>query len=274
VPSVLITGAGRGIGCAAAERMAAAGWDVYAGVRRAEDAPGGAGITPVVLDVTDADQVAALDGTLPERLDAVVNNAGIVVSGPVEALAVEDLRRQFDVNVTGQVAVTQAVLPRLRASKGRVVFISSVSGRVASPLTGAYNASKFAIEGIADALRMELRPWGIAVVLVEPGSIDTDLWRLAQDTASEAEAAMDPRHRELYSGHLAGMRKAITRIQKQAGPVERVTAAIERALTAKRPRARYLVGPDAKVQVGLRAALPTRGLDRVIGMATGMPRKP
>jgi NAD(P)-dependent dehydrogenase (short-subunit alcohol dehydrogenase family) len=273
VPSVLITGAGRGIGRAAAQRMAGAGWDVYAGVRRAEDAPGGANITPVVLDVTDAEQIAALDGALPERLDAVVNNAGIVVPGPVEGLHLDDLRRQLDVNVTGQVAVTQAVLPRLRASKGRVVFISSVSGRVASPLTGAYNASKFAIEGIADSLRMELRPWGIAVVLVEPGSIDTDLWRLAQDTASDAEAAMAPHHRELYSRHLGGMRKAIARIQRQAGPVERVTAAIERALTAGRPKARYLVGPDAKVQVALRAALPARALDTVVGLATGMPRR-
>jgi NAD(P)-dependent dehydrogenase (short-subunit alcohol dehydrogenase family) len=252
--------------------MAAAGWDVYAGVRRAGDAPAGANLTPVVLDITDPGQIAALDGALPERLDAVVNNAGIVVSGPVEALALDDLRRQLDVNVTAQVAVTQAVLPRLRASRGRVVFISSVSGRLASPLTGAYNASKFALEGLADSLRIELRPWGVDVVLVEPGSIDTDLWRLAQDTATEAEQAMQPQHRELYSGHLAGMRKAITRIQKQAAPVEKVTAAIERALTAERPRARYLVGPDARAQVALRAALPTRAMDRAIAKITGMPR--
>jgi NAD(P)-dependent dehydrogenase (short-subunit alcohol dehydrogenase family) len=271
VPSVLITGAGRGIGRAAVERMAAAGWDVYAGVRRAEDAPTGARVSAVELDVTDSDQIAALDDVLPERLDAVVNNAGIVVSGPVEALAIDDLRRQLDVNVTAQVAVTQAVLPRLRASRGRVVFISSVSGRLSSPLTGAYNASKFALEGLADALRIELRPWGIAVVLVEPGSIDTDLWRLAHDTASEAEAAMSPEHRSLYSDHLAGMRKTITRIQKQASPVDKVTAAIERALTSDRPRARYLVGPDARVQVAL-GALPTRAADAAVAKATGMPR--
>ena len=262
MPSVLITGAGRGIGRAAALRMAGAGWDVYAGVRRADDAPGGERITPVVLDVTDSQQVAALGQALPARLDGVVNNAGVVVSGPVEALDLEDLRRQFEVNVTGQVAVTQAVLPRLRESRGRVLFVSSVSGRVASPLTGAYNASKFAIEGIADVLRMELKPWGVAVVLIEPGSIDTDLWRNALDTAAEAEAAMQPGHRELYAAHLAGMRKAIPRIQKQAGPVDRVTAAIERALTADRPKARYLVGADAKAQVAMRAALPTRASTR------------
>jgi NAD(P)-dependent dehydrogenase (short-subunit alcohol dehydrogenase family) len=272
VPSVLITGAGRGIGRAAALRMAGAGWDVYAGVRRAEDAPAGERITPVVLDVTDGEQVAALSAALPERLDAVVNNAGVAKPGPVEGLPLDDLRRQLEVNVTGQVAVTQAVLPRLRSSRGRVLFVSSVSGRVASPLMGAYNASKFAIEGIADALRMELKPWGIAVVLIEPGSIDTDLWRNAQDSASEAEGAMQPEHRDLYAGHLAGMRKAIARIQKQTSPVDKVTAAIEQALTAGRPKARYLVGSDARAQVVMRAALPTRVLDAAIGKATGQPR--
>jgi NAD(P)-dependent dehydrogenase (short-subunit alcohol dehydrogenase family) len=272
VPSVLITGAGRGIGRATAERMAGAGWDVYAGVRRLEDAPGGDRITAVALDVTDAGQIAALDGVLPARLDAVINNAGIVVSGPVEALSPDDLRRQLDVNVTAQVAVTQAVLPRLRESRGRVLFISSVSGRVSAPLMGAYTASKFALEAIADSMRIELRPWGIHVVLIEPGSIDTDLWRLAQDTASEAEQGMSPEHRSLYAKHLSGMRKAITRIQKQTSPVEKVTGAIEQALTVDRPRARYVVGPDARAQIAAAAALPTRAMDSVIARATGMPR--
>jgi NAD(P)-dependent dehydrogenase (short-subunit alcohol dehydrogenase family) len=254
--------------------MAGAGWDVFAGVRKAEDAPAGERITPVVLDVTDSAQVAALADALPARLDGVVNNAGVVKPGPVEGLPLDDLRQQLDVNVTGQVAVTQAVLPRLRESGGRVVFVSSVSGRVASPLMGAYNASKFAIEGIADALRMELRPWGVPVVLIEPGSIDTDLWRNAQETASEAADAMRPEHRDLYADHLSGMRKAIARIQKQASPVDKVAEAIEKALTADRPKARYLVGTDAKMQVALRAALPTRALDAAMGKATGQPGKP
>jgi NAD(P)-dependent dehydrogenase (short-subunit alcohol dehydrogenase family) len=252
--------------------MAEAGWDVYAGVRRLEDAPEGSRVTGVVLDVTDSSQVAALDEALPARLDAVVNNAGVATPGPVEGLPLEDLRRQLDVNVTGQVAVTQAVLPRLRESRGRVLFVSSVSGRVASPLMGAYNASKFAVEGIADALRIELRPWGIAVVLIEPGSIDTDLWRNAMDSADEAEAAMRPEHRELYAPHLSGMRKMIPRIQKQAGPVESVTKAIEDALTADRPKARYVVGRDARAQLALSAALPTRVVDAVVGKATGIPK--
>ena len=272
MPSVLITGAGRGIGRAAALRLAEAGWDVHAGVRRAEDAPAGERITPVVLDVTDDAQVAALDEALPDRLDAVVNNAGVVMPGPVEALALDDLRRQLEVNVTGQVAVTQAVLPRLRASHGRVLFVSSVTGRVATPLMGAYAASKFAIEGLADALRVELKPFGVAVVLIEPGSIDTDLWRHADESAGEAEAAMKPEHRELYAEHMAGMRSVIPRIQKQASPVDTVAAAIEKALTAERPRARYLVGADARAQVALRAALPTRALDYSWSRATNQPR--
>ena len=268
----MITGAGRGIGRAAALRMADAGWEVHAGVRRAEDAPEGDRIAPVVLDVTDAAQIAALDEALPARLDALVNNAGVAVPGPVEGLAIDDLRHQLEVNVTGQVAVTQAVLPRLRESRGRVVFVSSVSGRVAAPLMGAYIASKFALEGIADSLRMELRPWGMAVVLIEPGSVDTDIWRNAQDSAAEAEEGMKPEHRELYAAHLEGMRKAIPRIQKQARPVEGVATAIHQALTADRPKARYPVGPDARGQLALRAALPTRALDAVISKATGVPR--
>src|SRR6476469_4512730 len=182
MPSILITGAGRGIGRAAALHLAARGWDVTAGVRRAADGEElrSERITPVTLDITDAEQVAALDGVLPAGLDAVLNNAGVVVSGPIEALPLDALRRQLEVNVVGQAAVTQAVLPRLRASRGRVLFMSSLSGRVATPMTGAYNSSKCALAGLADALRLELAPWGVRVVLIEPAQTDTALWRKAQ----------------------------------------------------------------------------------------------
>jgi NAD(P)-dependent dehydrogenase (short-subunit alcohol dehydrogenase family) len=279
MPSVLITGASRGIGRATALRMAAAGWDVHAGVRRPEDgdallreAPGRGQLFPVTLDVTDEVQVGGLTTSLPD-LDAVVNNAGIVVGGPVESVPLEELRRQLDVNVVAQVGVTQAVLPALRRSHGRVVFISSISGRVSTPMMSPYTASKFAVEAIADALRLELRPWKIDVVLVEPGSIDTDLWRKADGQVDETESAMTGEHRRLYAGHLEGMRKAIPRIQKAAAPVDSVAAAIEKALTAGRPRPRYLVGNDARVQLALRTGLPTRTLDRVLGTFTGTPRK-
>jgi NAD(P)-dependent dehydrogenase (short-subunit alcohol dehydrogenase family) len=274
VPSVLITGASRGIGRASALRLADCGWQVYAGVRSTEqgallqsERPAGR-IQPVSLDLRDERQIADLPNLVGGELDALVNNAGIVVGGPVEALSIGNLRDQLEVNVVAQVAVTQAVLPLLRSSKGRVVFLSSISGRVSAPFLGAYTASKFAIEAIADSLRMELRSWGIRVVLVEPGSIDTDMWRGALDEADETEAQMAPEHRTLYADQLAGMRKAITGIQKRTSPVDKVAAAVERALMAARPKPRYLVGTDARVQVALNGALPTRAMDAAIIKAT------
>ncbi|MEO6857493.1 MAG: SDR family NAD(P)-dependent oxidoreductase [Solirubrobacteraceae bacterium] len=272
MPSVLVTGAGRGIGRTVALHMAQGGWEVYAGVRRPEDAEAlsqEAGITPVLLDITDAAQVAELRSAVGQRLDAVVNNAGVVVRGPVEGLAIDDLRRQFEVNLVSQVAVTQAVLPMLRTSRGRVVFMSSISGRVSTPFMGAYAGSKFALEGLADALRIELRPWGIRVTLVEPGSIDTDLWRNVEETTDEVEAGLSADHRRLYARQIAAMRKLSARVAKQAAPPATVAAAVERALSADRPRARYLVGADAKIQLALGAVIPPRFMDAAVGRMTG-----
>jgi NAD(P)-dependent dehydrogenase (short-subunit alcohol dehydrogenase family) len=280
VPAVLITGASRGIGRATALRLAFKGWGVFATVRRAEDgerlmADGPPEqIKALELDVTDAAQLEALAARLPERLDAVVNNAGIVVPGPMESLKAQDLRRQFDVNVVGPVAVTNAVLPKLRASHGRIVFVSSMSGRVSTPMTGAYNASKFALEAIADAWRLELGPWGISVSLIEPAMTDTDMWRAAPQQQEAAERAMDPEHRRLYDKHLDGMRRTIPRAQRMAKPVDTVAAQIERALTANRPKARYVVGLDAKAQAAVVTLLPQRLKDRAFALATGTPTKP
>ena len=161
------------------------------------------------------------------------------------------------------------MLPLLRASRGRIVLIGSVSGRVAAPLLGAYTASKFALEGLADTLRLELRPWGIRVALIEPGSIDTDMWRDADRSAAEVEANLSPEHRELYAGHLAATRKLIARIQRHTAPPERVAATVERALTTRKPKARYLVGNDAKAQVALRMALPDAAFDAILGRVGG-----
>ena len=279
MPAVLITGASRGIGRATALRLARSGWEVHATVRGVADgealaAEGGDAIRVLELDVASDEQIAALDGQLPERLDAIINNAGIVVSGPLETLSAEDLREQFEVNVVGAVGVTNLVLPRLRASGGRIVFVSSVSGRVSTPMTGAYNASKFALEAIADAWRVELKPWGVAVILIEPAMTDTDLWRKAPETLAAGEAELSAEHRELYAGHLDGMRKTIPRLQKMAKPVEGVVAAIERALTTARPRARYVVGADAKAQAALSAITPTPLMDRASAKLTGVPSKP
>ncbi len=278
MPSVLISGASRGIGRATALRLVGAGWDVYATVRRSEDgeelrAEAGERLHVLEVDVASDEQIAALADDLPERLDAIVNNAGIVVSGPLESLSADDLREQFEVNVVGAVALTNLVLPKLRASHGRIVFLSSLSGRISTPMTGAYNASKFAIEAIADAWRLELRRWGVRVILVEPAMTDTDLWRKAPETLEDGEAGMSAAHRELYADHLAGMRKTIPRMQKMAKPVDTVTATIERALTAPRPRARYFVGADVGVQAALSAVTPTRLKDGLFGVATGTPRR-
>jgi NAD(P)-dependent dehydrogenase (short-subunit alcohol dehydrogenase family) len=279
MPRVLVTGAARGIGRATTLRLAAAGWDVIAGVRQEADGdelmsanPGP--VMTVPLDVTDEAQVAALERVLPEQLDAIVNNAGVVVGGPVEAIPPSELRRQLEVNVVGQAAVTQAVLPRLRVSRGRIVFVSSLSGRVATPLTGAYSASKFALEGMADAMRMELAPWGIKVVLVEPAQTDTDMWRGADAQLDDSVAALLPAHRELYAKHIAGFRKTIPRSQRMAAPVDGVAATIEKALTAPRPRARYVVGTGPRLQALMAKLTPTPVLDRLLRAGTGVPRKP
>lgn len=265
MPSVLVTGAGRGIGEAIALRQAAAGWDVFAGVRDSGSgkrlAAAHERIMPVELDVTDAAQVAALPERLPERLDALVNNAGIGVLGPVEALSLVDLRRQMEVNVIGQVAVTQAVLPMLRAGEGRVVFISSVNGRMSVPMEGAYCASKFALEGLADAMRVELRPWRVSVSLVEPGPVDTGPWREIQSLLDEMEQAMTPECRQLYAAHTSGVRRSASRLQGRTVPADTAARVVERALTTPRPRARYLVGMDARAMLTMQAVTPTRVMD-------------
>lgn len=263
--SVLITGAGRGIGRAIAVRLAGAGWRVYAGVRTdvaatrlAEDSEL---ITPVELDVTVPAHLTALDRELPDRLDALVNNAGIGVGGPVETLSRADMHRQLDVNLVGPLAVTQTVLPRLRRAHGRVVFISSINGRVSFPFTGIYNASKYAVEAVADCLRVELRPFGVQVALVEPGVVDTDPWHEMDRYIADLEAGLEPEHRALYAEHFAGERQLVSKIRKNAKPPDRVAAAVERQLTRRRMRPRTLVGTDAHVILAMKALLPTRGLD-------------
>jgi NAD(P)-dependent dehydrogenase (short-subunit alcohol dehydrogenase family) len=276
MPSVLVTGAGRGIGKAIIEHLASRGWDVIAGVRNERDAAAVTALNPqrissVILDVTDAGHIAALNESLPERLDGIVNNAGVVVSGPMETVTPDEWRRQLEINVIGQLAVTQAVLPRLRRSRGRVVFISSVNGRLSMSLIGAYCASKFALEAAADALRMELRPWNIGVVIVEPAQTDTDMWRTADDMVEQTEAALTAEQRDLYARHVAGMKKMIPVSQKMAVPAEKVSAVVEEALSARRPRARYVVGVSPKLQVALMSNLPAWARDRVLRRVSGQP---
>lgn len=271
MPSVLITGAGRGIGLAIVEHLSQRGWDVYATARseaaieRLERVPN---VHPIPLDITDRAAIATVPARLPERLDGVVNNAGIIVNGPVEALSIDDLTRQLDVNVIAQIAVTQAVLPRIRAARGRVVFMSSVSGLITTPGTGAYNASKYAIESLADALRMELRPWRIPVSLIEPGPIRTDMWADALTDYDAMTERLTPQHRELYAAHLAGSRKLLGRMQKLAADPKRVVKAVDHALTSRRPKRRYLLDVVSRAQKAVVAVTPTAVNDAVLAAAT------
>jgi NAD(P)-dependent dehydrogenase (short-subunit alcohol dehydrogenase family) len=279
MPSVLVTGAARGIGKTIVAHLASTGWEVIAGVRTEQDAAAITAVDPqrisaVILDITNAEHLAALAESLPPRLDAVVNNAGIAVAGPVEAVTVGDWRKQLDINVIGQLAVTRAVLPKLRESRGRIVFISSVNGRLSVPLLGPYCASKFALEAAADALRMELKGWGIPVVLVQPAQTDTDMWRTADDMVVETEASMTPALRTLYAKHIAGMKKSVPAARKMAVPADKVAAVVEEALTARRPRARYVVGMGPKLQVALMTNLPTALRDRLMTTMLGLPRRP
>ena len=273
--TVLITGTSTGIGRATALHLATCGFEVLAGVRRESDgaavrALSPEWIEPVMLDVTSPDEVRAAAARAGETgLTGLVNNAGISYQGPIEYLELDDLRRQLEVNLVGAVAMTQAVLPLLRASRGRIVNVSSVGGRRALPFLSPYNASKFALEAMSDSLRQELRPQGIRVAVVEPGSVKTDIWRKGTEASRQALASLTPEGRELYGKRLEAMlQTAHKTAARGVEPIE-VAEAIEHALTASRPKPRYVVGADARIQLRLGALLPTRVLDAVIGRATG-----
>jgi NAD(P)-dependent dehydrogenase (short-subunit alcohol dehydrogenase family) len=277
MPRVLVTGASRGIGKAIALHLAARRWDVLAGVRTDADADrlrveGGDRVEPVHLDITSAADVDALTRHVAGGLDALVNNAGAPAEGPMEGIDLGRLREAFELNVIGQVAVTQAVLPQLRASRGRVVFISSLNGRISTPLNGAYSATKFAVEAIADAMRVELRPWRIKVSVVEPGPIATDIWSGALDRFDAMADGLPAQQRELYRKNIAGTRRMMAVLQKQAAPAEGVATVVHRALTARRPRARYQVNVAGKVQLAASILTPTRVFDAVMGTTTGARR--
>ncbi|MEO5511514.1 MAG: SDR family oxidoreductase [Longimicrobiales bacterium] len=274
-PTVLITGASTGIGNSCAHRLDTAGWRVFGTVRRQEDADrlireSDGRVIPLQCDISDPNDVAATARRIEEECGArglagLVNNAGIAIAGPMEFLPLDELRRQLEVNVTGHVAMTQAMLPLLRRAQGRIVFMSSISGRSALPFMGAYAASKFALEAIADSWRVELRPWQIRVSLVEPGVIVTPIWSTATG-AADANLARMPKEVDTYYGKpLAALRKRLERGLK-GNPPEDVAAVVEHALTARRPRTRYVVGNDARMRL-LLTRLPTSLRDRMVSAA-------
>jgi NAD(P)-dependent dehydrogenase (short-subunit alcohol dehydrogenase family) len=269
---VVVTGASTGIGRAAAEQLAGAGFHVLAGVRNDRDA---AAVTrdqieAVRLDITDEKNVAAVrhrveSDPLGRQLRAVVNNAGIAVNAPVEVIPLADWRRQFETNFFGHVAVIQALLPALLASRGRVINISSIGGRVAGPTYGAYSAAKFALEAMSDALRREVRHLGVEVVVLEPGAIATPIWQKGIAAATTLQSAMTDEQRRRYSKINAGALQRAREAAANGVPPDQVAQVITHAITVPRPRTRYLVGRDAKITARLVALLPDRVLDRMIG---------
>lgn len=244
--TVLVTGAARGIGRACVAGFATDGWQVIAGVRSESDLDDVASIhpnvVPLLLDVTNQHHLDMLAERVPDALDVVINNAGVVVDGPVETVALQALRQAFEVNVIGATGVTQAVLPAIRRGRGRIIFLSSLNGRVALPWMGPYSASKFALEGLVDALRVELRPWGIPVSLIEPSATATDMWGSAAELVDATAESMTESQRQLYRSHIDGARKSVALLQRLVVPTDDVVATVRRAATSRRPSSRYPVG--------------------------------
>ena len=268
---VVVTGASSGIGRATALHLAAAGHHVYAGVRRPADAPApptanSGEITPLLLDVTDPAQIRAAAATVAGHtgnagLKGLVNNAGIGVFGPLEILPIQQFRRQLEVNVTGQLAVTQALLPLLRRARGRIVLIGSIGTRFTPPFTGPISASKSAIATMSEALRQELAPWDIHVVLIEPASIHTEAVDKLDRDAERLLSESDPGARALYEDAFRRFVRIGLARERNGSPPQVVAQAVARALTIRRPHSRYLVGKDSRRMAVVAAALPTPVLD-------------
>ncbi len=280
--AVVITGASTGIGRATALFLDRNGFQVFAGVRRDADAESlrkeaSENLQPIQLDVVDGRSIEASRKKVEEALGdgglaGLVNNAGISVGGPYEFLDLDELRRGLEVNFVGPVAVTQAFLPLLRKRRGRIVNVSSIGGRSAFPILGPYNASKYALEAFSDSLRLELSPWGMHVSVIEPGAIATPMFEKGRAHAESMIAQASKEGIELYGEAIEAVLGAFRGMEKGAIPPERVAKQIHHALTAQRPRVRYVVGPDAKVQSLLIRVLPTRLRDGILKRMLKYPR--
>jgi NAD(P)-dependent dehydrogenase (short-subunit alcohol dehydrogenase family) len=270
--SVLVTGSSSGIGRATCVCLARDGWRVYAGVRSDADArsleaePGD--IVAVRLELTDAASIAAARARIEDEsngaLDALVNNAGIAIGGALELVPPEQLSHILDVNVCGQVAVSQAFLPLLRAApRGRLLFVGSVGGRVAFPYAGPYHASKFALEAVADSLRAELRRQGVSVSLVEPGPIATPIWSKAKTQIASLRAGLDGEARSLYAEELRGFEQRLDSAAENGGQAQEVAEKILEALSVDSPAPRYPLGRGVQTLIALRSLLPDALFDRL-----------
>jgi NAD(P)-dependent dehydrogenase (short-subunit alcohol dehydrogenase family) len=282
--AVLITGASTGIGAACALHLDRLGHRVFAGVRKPEDGEalrsrGSASITPVTLDVTKPEQIADAARLVEEAtgvggLGGLVNNAGIAITGPLEFVEVDRLRRQLEVNVIGQIEVTQAFLPLIRRGPGRVVNMGSLSGIFTPPFFGPYSASKHALEALTDALRQELAPWGVRVSIIEPGVIQTPIWEKGLEELDAVRGELPEHGRRLYAPF---MDPALDRVMEDARhgiQPEKVAEAVAHAIRARRPKTRYLVGRDAQLTARLARLLPDRWQDPITRRMLKMPARP
>jgi NAD(P)-dependent dehydrogenase (short-subunit alcohol dehydrogenase family) len=279
--AVVVTGASTGIGRATALYLDKKGYRVFAGVRKEADAKSLAdeasdNLTPTTIDVTDDGSIKAAKDEVQsavgeDGLVGLVNNAGVGDGGPVETMDLDILRNVLEVNLVGQVAVTQAFLPMIREVPGTIVFIASIGGRIASPFMSPYNTSKFAIEALGESLRQEVAPWAIDVVVVEPGSIDTPIWRKGAETIDEQTAKLTPTAKRLYSKQLKRMDEVLTETASRGIPPEKVAKVIHEAIRSEKPKHRYLVGRDAKIAARLKGNLPDRTFTKLIGRQIKMP---
>lgn len=269
--TVVVTGASTGIGQAITTHLAHEGVRVVAAVRDLSTVVDHPNVTGVRLDVTSADEArgaaeAVAEMTGDRGIDGLVNNAGIAVGGPLEFVALEDVRRQLEVNVVGQLAVTQAFLPQLRqhGRGARIVFTSSIGGRVAAPFIGPYAASKHALNGMAESLRRELRPWGIGVSVLAPATVATPIWDKARTEIDDVTAGLPPDAVDLYGASITAMRRIVDGADDAGIAPEVVARAAHHALFSRRPRAEYVIGTEAKVMAGASAVLPYRVFDRLV----------
>ena len=274
--TVVVTGASTGIGRATALHLDGLGYEVLAGVRRDQDgdalrAAGSERLKALTLDVTEPasiEQAAKTVGQTP--LAGLVNNAGIAIGGPLEYVQLDAVRRQFEVNVLGVLAVTQAFMPALRRGTGRVITVGSVGGRVSSPFVGPYSASKYAVEALTDALRQELRPWGMHVIVVEPGAVTTPIWGKGAEQVDDLAGSLDSEAQERYGPAMSSFGALMDKLDRRGIAPEKVARVVARALTAARPRTRYLVGPDARAQLALKTVLPDRVMDALTARFLGV----
>ncbi|NVN50046.1 Oxidoreductase, short-chain dehydrogenase/reductase family [Mycolicibacterium hippocampi] len=270
---VIVTGASTGIGAAAARELARRGFHVLAGVRRDQDAAAirGPDIEPLILDITEPDHIEALVTRVngdPQRraVRALVNNAAVQANVPIEAFAIDEWRRMFEVNLFGQIAVIQALLPALMRNRGRVVNISSVGGKVAMATYGPYAATKFALEAVSDSLRREVAAFGVSVVVIEPGAVRTEMLGRAIATAGELVSAMTPEQSRRYGDLVHAVNAQAVSSTKSGLPAEAAAKVIGKAVTTRKPRTRYPVGREAAMIRWL-PFLPDRMLDRVFAAA-------